>query len=253
MFKHAIVRQPCPEMVGGLRELDTGAPDHARALAQHADYVCALQECGLEVEVLEADSRFPDSTFVEDPAVVTRSCAIIANPGAPSRNAESLELEPVLARYFDTIERITAPGLLDGGDIMMVEDHFYIGLSARTNQAGADQLMAILTRHGMTGSVVHLEKVLHLKTGVNYLANNILLVSGEFIDREDFAGFDRIVVAEEEAYAANSLWINGTVLVPAGYPRTLDMIREAGFATREVDTSEFRKLDGGLSCLSLRF
>ena len=98
-----------------------------------------------------------------------------------------------------------------------------------------------------------LERVLHLKTGVNYLENNTLLVAGEFVNKPAFAEFDKIVVPEDEAYAANCIWVNGTVVVPAGYPTVLARIQEAGYRTITVDVSEFRKLDGGLSCLSLRF
>ena len=144
-------------------------------------------------------------------------------------------------------------GTLEGGDVMMVGSHFYVGRSARTNAEGIRQFLAILAKYGLTGSEVPLEKVLHLKTGVNYLENDDMLVSGEFVDRPDFAGYHRIVIPEEEAYAANCIWVNGTVIVPAGYPAVERAVREAGYPVLLVDTSEFRKLDGGLSCLSLRF
>jgi dimethylargininase len=253
MFKNAIVRIPCPEMIEGLSSASLGKPDYEKALDQHASYVDALQCCGLEVKVLEADSRFPDSTFVEDVALCTPACAIITNPGAPSRNGEKQEMEPVLQAFYERMESITAPGTLDAGDVMMVDLHFYIGLSKRTNGEGADQLIRILERYGMSGSAVPLNDMLHLKSGVSYLEQHKLLVTGEFTDHPAFAGFQRIVVDPDEAYAANSLWINFTVLVPAGFPRTLKKIRQAGYRTIVLDVSEFRKLDGGLSCLSLRF
>ena len=161
----------------------------------------------------------------------------------------------MVRRFFDDehVKHIVAPGTLDGGDVMMVGDHFYVGGSERTNEAGIQQFFTILEKYGLTGSVVPLERVLHLKTGVNYLENNTLLVAGEFVNKPAFAEFDKIVVPEDEAYAANCVWVNGTVVVPAGYPTVLARIQEAGYRTITVDVSEFRKLDGGLSCLSLRF
>jgi dimethylargininase len=136
---------------------------------------------------------------------------------------------------------------------MMVGDRFYIGISGRTNNNGADQLIGILGKHDMSGIKVRLEKMLHLKSGVSYLENNTMLVCGEFKDNKEFSGFARIEVDDDEAYSANSLWINGKVLVPEGFPKTLYKIEKAGFETIVLDVSEFRKVDGGLSCLSLRF
>jgi dimethylargininase len=135
----------------------------------------------------------------------------------------------------------------------MVGNHFYIGNSERTNREGADQLIRILEKQGMTGSVVPLKEMLHLKSGLSYLEENRLLISGEFINQPTFDGFQKIEVGPDESYAANSLWINSKVLVPAGFPKTLKKIEQAGYKTIVLDVSEFQKLDGGLSCLSLRF
>lgn len=137
--------------------------------------------------------------------------------------------------------------------MMMVGDHFYVGRSARTNEEGIRQLTEILAKYGLTCSEVTLEKVLHLKTGVNYLENNNMLVSGEFVTKPDFEMYHRVEIPEEEAYAANCIWVNDTVIVPEGYPAVLKAVQDMGYRTLTVDTSEFRKLDGGLSCLSLRF
>ena len=192
---------------------------------------------------------------MEDPAVITRKCAIITNPGAESRNGEKDEIIGAIREFFpeDKIEYIVAPGTLEGGDVMMVGDHFYVGRSARTNEEGIRQFIAILNKHGLTGSEVPLTEVLHLKTGVNYLENGNMLVSGEFVEKEDFAKYNRIEIPEEEAYAANCIWVNGTVIVPMGFPAVEAAVRNAGYPVILVDTSEYRKLDGGLSCLSLRF
>ncbi|MBE9518987.1 MAG: N(G),N(G)-dimethylarginine dimethylaminohydrolase [Bacteroidetes bacterium] len=253
MFKNAIVRKPCPEIISGLTSVSLGKPDYNKALDQHAGYVEALRSCGLNVKVLEADSQFPDSVFVEDVALCTSECAIVTNPGAPSRNDEKLEMNAVLKSFYKHIEAIEAPGTLDAGDVMMVGKHFYIGISERTNGQGAEQLISYLERYGMTGSMVPLKEMLHLKSGLSYLEQNHLLITGEFINHPAFADFQKIKVDPDESYAANSLWVNSTVLVPAGFPRTLAKIKQAGYHTLILDVSEFRKLDGGLSCLSLRF
>lgn len=253
MFNKAIVRTPCRAMVNGLTSASLGTPDHDLALAQHADYIRALETCGLQVTVLPAEEAFPDSTFVEDAALVTQRCAVVTRPGAPTRRHETDSIRPALGKFYTEIETIEAPGTLDAGDVMMVGEHFYIGLSERTNLEGARQLVTILEKYAMRGSVIELNEVLHLKTGVNYLENNKLLACGEFLERPEFQGFEVLQVTQEEAYAANSLWVNGTVLVPAGHPKTLSMISAAGYQTIDVDVSEFQKLDGGLSCLSLRF
>lgn len=256
MFKNVIVRRPCKAMVEGITSgMYEGTPDFALAQKQHDNYIEALKKCGVEVTILEADERYPDSCFVEDPAVITSKCAIITNPGASSRNGEKDEILGAIKKFFsdDKIEFIKDPGTLDGGDVMMVGDHFYVGRSARTNEEGIKQFIAILEKHGLSGSEVPLEKVLHLKTGVNYIENNNMLVSGEFIDKPDFAKYNKIVIPEEEAYAANCIWMNGTVIVPEGYPAVEKAVKDAGYDVLLVDTSEYRKLDGGLSCLSLRF
>jgi dimethylargininase len=256
MFKNVIVRRPCPAMLDGITSApELGKPDFELALRQHDTYIVALKECGVDVTVLDADNDYPDSCFVEDTCVLTRECAIMDNPGTTSRNGEAKLMEPTIRKFFpkDRIEHIVAPGTLEGGDVMMVGDHFYVGRSARTNAEGIRQFIAILEKYGLSGSEVPLEFVLHLKTGVNYLEDGNMLVSGEFIDKPDFAAYNKIVIPEEEAYAANCIWMNGTVIVPAGYPTVLARVQEAGYKTIAVDTSEYRKLDGGLSCLSLRF
>ena len=153
----------------------------------------------------------------------------------------------------DHIAYITAPGTLEGGDVMMVGDHFYVGRSARTNEEGIRQFIEILEGWGLSGSEVPLEYVLHLKTGVNYLEDNNMLVSGEFKTKPDFEKYNKVEIPEDEAYAANCIWVNGTVIVPEGYPTVLKAVQDLGYKTLTVDTSEYRKIDGGLSCLSLRF
>lgn len=256
MFQNVIVRRPCKALVEGITSNpQLGKPDYALALQQHDDYIAALRQCGVEVTILPADERYPDSCFVEDPAVITSKCAIITNPGAPSRNGEKDEIIDAVRKFFpeDKIEYIQAPGTLEGGDVMMVGNHFYVGRSARTNEEGIRQFISILEKYGLSGSEVTLEEVLHLKTGVNYLENGNMLVAGEFVRKPEFAQYNRVEIPQEEAYAANCIWVNGTVIVPKGYPAVEAAVRALGYPVLLVDTSEYRKIDGGLSCLSLRF
>ena len=256
IFRNAIVRRPCRAMTEGITSgLYPGRPDYELALAQHDAYIEALRRCRVNVTVLPADEDYPDSCFVEDPAVLTEKCAIITNPGAASRNGEKTSIEKAVREFYPAgmIEHITDPGTLEGGDIMMCGDSFFVGRSERTNAEGIRQFADILQKYGYTCSVVKLTEVLHLKTGANYLENNNLLVSGEFIDKAEFEQYNKYVIPEEEAYAANCIWVNDTVIVPDGYPSVLGAVKSMGYETITVDTSEFRKLDGGLSCLSLRF
>ena len=252
MFSKAVVKKPCKNLAKGLTSANLGLPDYKLALTQHQKYVEALMECRLEVTVLEADENYPDSTFVEDTALLTPKCSIITNPGAPSRKGEIVEMERTIKNIYRNVEYIKSPGALEAGDVMMVETHFYIGLSKRTNQNGADQLITILEKYGFTGSTVTLGNGLHLKSGVSYLENNNLLTTSSFFKKSEFQKFNLILVDDDEEYAANSLWINDKVLVPKGFNKTKMKIDNLGYSTIEVDVSEFRKLDGGLSCLSLR-
>jgi len=253
MFKHALVRRPGESLVHGITSAGLGKPVYEKAIGQHDKYIEALRSCGVAVTILEAEERFPDAVFVEDTAVLAEKCAIITNPGACSRQGEEISIKEALKKFYTHIESITAPGTLEGGDVMRVRNHFYVGLSARTNEEGARQFAAILNKYGYTVSNVKMERLLHLKTGLAYLENNNLLTAGEFIRRPGFETFNRIVIDDSESYAANCIWVNHVVLVPMGYPKTKAAIESLGYKTLAVNVSEFRKLDGGLSCLSLRF
>ena len=255
-FHNVIARRPCRAMTEGITSgLYPGRPDYELALAQHDAYIEALKQCDVHVTLLPADEDYPDSCFVEDPAVLTKRCAIITNPGASSRNGETISIEKAVRLFYpdEKIEHITCPGTLEGGDVMMCGEHFFVGRSERTNAEGIRQFTEILRKYGYTCSEVKLEHVLHLKTGVNYLENNNMLVSGEFTDKPEFSSFCKCIIPEKEAYAANCIWVNDKVIVPEGYPAVLAAVKSMGYETITVDTSEFRKLDGGLSCLSLRF
>jgi dimethylargininase len=260
-------------LVHGLSTAGLGIPDFEKALTQHAAYADALRACGVEPIILAADENYPDSVFIEDTAVLSEKVAVITRPGAPSRRGEEVVVAEALSRFYDHLEFITAPGTLEGGDVLRAGNRFFIGISARTNETGAGQLAAILRKNGYSPSLVPLRHVLHLKTGIAYLDNNCLLAGGEFVNHSPkgtgeaaqppertgvaaqplFSSFDIIPVPVGEEYAANAIWVNGRVLVAAGFPGTKKAIEKMGYETLPVDVSEFRKLDGGLSCLSLHF
>jgi dimethylargininase len=253
MFKRAIVRTPGKSMINGLTSAKLDLPNYEKALDQHTEYIKALKECGLEVIVLDKDEQYPDSTFVEDVALLTKNCAIITNPGAPSRKGETIDIKKVLKNYYNNIEEVREPGTVEGGDIMMVESHFYIGISKRTNENGAHQIIEFLEKYDMSGSIIRIEKMLHLKTGVAYLERNNLLASFEFLTKKEFQKFNILKIDIDESYSANCVWVNDRILMPKYYPKTREIIEHAGYKIKEVDISEFKKLDGGISCLSLRF
>lgn len=252
MFKNIVVRRPASTIVNGLTTSDLGIPIYEKALEQHTEYIEVLETCDVKVKVLEADEKYPDSCFVEDPAVVTKDFAIITNPGAESRNGEKNIMKEGLKGYFNEFEYIVN-GTLEGGDVMQIGKHFYIGLSKRTNEEGAEEFISIVEKYGYTGEIVKLIEMFHLKTGVNYIGDNTVLVSGEFIEDKRFNKFNRIIINDDEMYAANCIRINDYIVMPADFPKTKKQLLEAGFKIKEVHMSEFQKIDGGLSCLSLRF
>ena len=253
MFKTAIVRKPAKNFQFGLTTSNLGKPEYHKALFQHSAYIKALKTCGLEIKELEPNEQFPDSTFVEDTAVVNEDIAIITNLGAPCRRGEEIEIMRVLEEYFDIIELIKSPGTLDGGDVLRIENQYYIGLSGRTNQEGANQVIRILEKYGYSCSTVLLSKFLHLKSGVSYIGDDNLITAGEFIDKPIFREYNIIKVEEDESYAANCVKINDYILFPKGFKNLRKKVEELNYKIIEVDMSEFRKMDGGLSCLSIRF
>ncbi len=256
MFGKAIVRTPGSNFDAGLTTADFGAPRLDLVLEQHRRYCQALVACGLALHTLDADLRFPDSTFVEDTAILTARGAILTRPGAPSRAGEVDAIRPAILNFFPDPLTIEAPGTVDGGDICEAEDHFFIGRSQRTNEEGARQLAAHLAALGYNSSTIDVRpmtSILHLKSGIAYLGDNTLAVMEEMAANEAFHAFDQIRVCAEENYAANCVHVNDRVLVAEGFPKLTAELRARGFDPLVLDVSEFQKMDGGLSCLSLRF
>ncbi len=256
MFTHAICRLPGTNFAAGLTTADLGAPDYREALSQHAAYQRALASLGLTVKVLPASLEFPDSTFVEDTAVLFQNLAVFSRPGAESRFGEVELIKPEILTYFSRYAQIAAPGTLDGGDICEAGNHFFIGVSQRTNQDGAAQLSYLLGKEGCTSAFIDIREtpgLLHLKSGIAYLGNRTLVVANALANHPAFDGFQCIIAEEADQYATNCILVNGTVILPSGYPKLKKQIEEAGFAVMPLAMSEFQKMDGGLSCLSLRF
>lgn len=252
MFKNVIVRRPASSVVSGQTTVDLGKPNYDKALEQHTEYINVLKSTGVEVKILEANEDYPDSCFVEDPAVVTADFAIVTNPGVNTRNGEKDIITEGLKDYFEKYDYIKE-GTLEGGDVMQIDKHFYVGLSNRTNELGAKEFINIVEKYGYTGEIVRLKEMFHLKSGVNFIGDNTLLVAGEFIEDPRFDGFKKIIINDDEMYAANCIRMNEDLVMPADFPKTKAQLEAAGFSIKEVHMSEFQKIDGGLSCLSLRF
>jgi dimethylargininase len=270
MFTRAIIRPPAPNFADGLTTVDLGVPNYERALQQHEAYCQALERCGLRLTRLEPDPAYPDSTFVEDTAVLTNRGAMLTLPGAASRTGEVKSIRKALTGFFPSILSIQSPGTVDGGDVCEAGDHFFIGISERTNEAGARQLAKILASFGYTSSFVDVSKsgtgvppvthaqdaratILHLKSGLAWLGDKRLVVIDALAERKEFADYDLVRVNTGEEYAANCVRVNDWVLVASGYPVFERRLRELGYQTISLEMSEFQKMDGGLSCLSLRF
>jgi dimethylargininase len=252
MFTHAITRKPGPDFASGITTASFGLPDYQLLLRQHDTYVQTLKSLNLEVTILDPLMGFPDAYFVEDPAIIIPEIAIITRPGADARRGEIDFIEPVLSP-LRKMRRIEFPGTLEGGDVLLVDRHFFIGVSERTNREGAEQLGGIVQEFGYTWSPILVERGLHLKSNISQVSERTLLVTQELAEMAEFKEYEKIVLDEDEILAANSLFINGTLVIPAGYAKTRRKLAALAYPIIELDMSEARKMDGGFSCMSLRF
>lgn len=254
-FTHAIARRPSASITRGLRAVDTGAPDLALMQVHHDAYIATLWETGATVVELPPLDAFPDSVFVEDTALCLPQGAVVMRPGAPSRLGEAAEMAPHLrALYKEVVEIAEADSFIEGGDILVTEREILVGRSARTNAAGIAELTRLVAPWGHKVREVHTPPgVLHFKTDCSLLDADTILSTPRLSASGCFAGYKVIGVPEGEEAAANTIRFNDLVLMPAGFPRTRDAIAAAGFTVREIGNSECAKLDGGMSCLSLRF
>jgi len=262
MFSKAITRLPGNNYADGLTTVDLGMPDYQKTLIEHANYLIALRQCGLTLTELPADLHFPDGTFVEDTAILLTDSeqgtagTIITRPGADSRAGEVENIRETLEKFHPDLAEIRAPGTLDGGDICEAGNHFFIGISLRTNEEGGRQLAEWLATKGYTSSFIDIRQtpgILHLKSGIAYLGDNRLVVIDSLATNPDFDGYELVRIATGEEYAANCIRVNNFVLIAAGFPNFEKSLRALGYQLIVLDMSEFQKMDGGLSCLSLRF
>lgn len=253
-FTRAITRHPAPSVVAGLRAEDTGTPDFDRMLAAHARYVEALRTTDAEVIELPPLDAYPDAVFVEDTALCLPQGVVLMRPGAPSRLGEVAEMEPTLSAVYDDVRRIDGPGHIEGGDILVTGREILVGRSARTDAAGVAELAAIVVEWGHSLREVFTPPgVLHFKTDCSLLDAETILATDRLDASGCFDGYRVLHVAEGEEAAANSIRFNDIVLLPAGFPKTAEMLDKAGYNVVEIDNTECAKIDGGMSCLSLRF
>lgn len=253
-FNAAIVREPARSVINGLRADDRGNPTFDGVKAEHAAYIAALRTAGVEVTVLPALENFPDSIFVEDPALVFPEGAVLLRPGAETRVNETPEIAPTLRRMFETVLDLPSPGFADGGDVLTTPKSVMIGLSARTDRAGAEGLIASLAKLGRKGEIVQTpEGVLHFKSDCSLLDSETMLSTKRLARSGVFKAFREVLIPEGEEPAANASRVNDVVMVGADYPRTIEMLDKLGYKVVALKTTEIGKIDAGLSCMSLRW
>lgn len=253
-FSRAIIRKPAASTTDGLRAVDTGPPDLARMNAAHAAYAATLRKTGAEVIELPALTPYPDSVFVEDTALCLPQGAILMRPGAPTRVGEVSEMAPVLYNLYKDVREIKDPGTIEGGDILVTAREILVGLSDRTDQAGVDELAALVRDWGYTVCAITIpDDVLHFKTDCSLLDADTILSTQRLATSGCFADYNVIYTAPNEEAAANAIRFNQFVIMAAGFPNTAKRLRDSGYEVREIDNTDCAKLDGGMSCLSLRF
>jgi dimethylargininase len=251
-YSQALSRLPSATCAQGLTTSELGVPDAKITRQQFDAYISTLLGLRLTVTVLPEEAAFPDSHFVEDTAVVGPEFAVLTHPGAPSRRGETATIEPVLGRHR-TVTRMTANAHMDGGDVLMVDKRFFVGLTSRTDEAGVREFAAVVEPFGYRVDSIQVSDGLHLKSIVNYVGRNTLILNEEGARNPAFSGFRHLILDRQEEYAGNTLWINDTLITPSGYPDTLAKLKTVGLPILQLDTSEIKKMDGGLTCLSLRF
>lgn len=253
LIKHAIVREPGPNFAQGVTTAGLGQPDFQKALYQHRNYCEALESCGVTLIRLPCDLKYPDCCFVEDTAVVLGDTAVITRPGHPARLGEEAAIEDLIAKH-KKIVHIKEPGTVDGGDVLRIGRQYFIGLSDRSNRDGAEQLAGYVRAQQMSATVVPVHGLLHLKTGISCVGEDTIICVSELASAPEFDAVDlKIVVSESEKHAANCLLVNNTVLLPRDCPELKERIERLGKKVITIEITEFQKMDGGLSCLSIRF
>ncbi len=224
--------------------------DLAIARAQHCAYVDALKRLSCQVVKLPAAEDLPDSVFVEDTAFILPEVAVITRPGADSRKPETESIARALAPYIDLVH-VREPATVDGGDVLVLGQKIYIGLSTRSNPEAVDQLNDLLRNYGYVVSGVQVQGCLHLKSAVTRVDDRALLINKDWVDPGCFPNFDLIEIDPTEPFAANCLPVGGAVLFPAAFPKTRARLEERGYTVMTVDVSELAKAEGAVTCCSL--
>jgi dimethylargininase len=252
-FDSALVRQPAQSVIHGLTSQTGPRPVFAAIAREHSEYVRALEECGLSVEILPPLEDYPDSIFVEDPALVFGDAAILLRPGAPTRLGEATEMDLALSRRFDRVLRMK-DGFADGGDMLLTPECLLIGVSTRTDQAGAAELSGLLQQLGIRSRLVNTPAgTLHLKSDCSLIAPDCIICTASLGASGIFDDYRKRVVPDTEKRAANSLRLNDTILVGEEFPVTIDLLERDGYRVRSLPVTGIGKLDAGLSCMSLRW
>ncbi len=240
----------------------SGPTDIALAKTQHAAYVQALLDCGLEVTILPADDKHPDCIFVEDQAIVIDGHVLLPVPGHPSRIAEQPPIADFLSRQLNGFQvcGMFGDARMDGGDILRLGDIFFVGLSDRTNQEGIETLRNLLSHLGHELRIINIptEKALHLTSISSTPTDNIILTAEGYLSPEDFGelpdGCEVLVMPEEEVYGCNTIGFeNGCVLVPEGYPTVVETLKQKGLTPVLLDMGQIREADGSITCCSIFF
>ncbi len=253
-FTHAVTRKPAQSVVQGIRAIDRGAPEHSIFEAEHLGYVKALQNAGLQVTTLDASEDFPDSVFIEDAALCLPEGAVMLKPGTPSRTGEPTQLAMELSGMGLQIYPHDSDGTIDGGDILVTDSAILVGLSSRTDRAGFEWLKALLQSWDYTVMAVETPpQVLHFKSDCCVLDSSTVMATSRLAAEACFAGLRVLTVPSGEEPAANSIRVNDSLLIPDGFPETAEMLAREDFSIEAVPVSQASLLDGGLSCMSLRF
>lgn len=249
----AITRQVSPSI--GQCELsfhERQSIDIKRAIDQHTAYQQLLSELGIRIVPLAAEPDLPDAVFVEDAAVVVDEIGVISRMGAISRRPEAESLGAALSIYRP-LKFLTEPATLDGGDVMRIERTLYVGVSARTNRDGIEQLANLLRPYDYEVKPIEVRGCLHLKSACSYVGNDTVLVNQWWIDAQALPTLDPIDVPDEESFAANALLVNDVVILPESFPKTRALLERRGFRVRSIDISELQKAEAGVTCTSLIF
>lgn len=253
-FTHAVTRKPSHSVVRGLRAIDRGTPDFGIFETEHRRYLAALRHAGLEVTTLGACIEFPDSVFIEDAALCLPEGAVMLRPGTPSRTGESAQLAPDLSAMGLHIHPNGSDGYIDGGDILVTDSAVLVGLSSRTDRAGFEWLKALLQPWDYKVMAVETpQQVLHFKSDCCVLDSSTIMATSRLAGEACFSGFRVLTVPSGEEPAANSIRVNDSLLIPDGFPQTADILAREGYSVVTVPVSQASLLDGGLSCMSLRF